>query len=86
MARLRTGATTTCKVLKSNPQKDTSTYVPANQLVSVGVINTAPRVEHIVIETERATSAQAIKVTTLLAVPPGQQATRINPTANTVSR
>ena len=35
----------------------------------------------LVITTERATSARAIKATTLLAVPPGQHPTRIRPTA-----
>ena len=36
--------------------------------------------------TERATSARAMEVTTFEAVPPGQQATRISPTASGGSR
>ena len=35
----------------------------------------------VVITTDSATSARAIRLTTLLAVPPGQQPTRITPTA-----
>jgi hypothetical protein len=49
--------------------------------LSAGVSSTAVRVLTVVITTERATSARAIRLTTLLAVPPGQQPTRIGPTA-----
>ena len=38
----------------------------------------------LVITTDKATSPLAISVTTLLAVPPGQQPTKIRPTANGV--
>ena len=50
--------------------------------MSSGVRTTAPSVVQAVITTERATSARAIAVTTFDAVPPGQQATRIRPTAS----
>lgn len=40
---------------------------------------TAMSVEHMVMRTERATFALARKQTTLLAVPPGQQETRMMP-------
>ena len=41
----------------------------------------APKVEQVVMATDKATLALAKKAITLEAVPPGQQATRINPTA-----
>ena len=54
--------------------------MPAYQLVR-RVIQIAARVEARVMLTDRATFPLAKKTTTLEAVPPGQEATRINPTA-----
>jgi len=45
------------------------------------VSNTAAKVEHRVRLTDKATRALAKKTTTFEAVPPGQQETRISPTA-----
>lgn len=41
----------------------------------------APKVEQVVMATDKATLALAKKAITLEAVPPGQHATKINPTA-----
>lgn len=49
---------------------------PTRVLVSSGVMTTAAKVLTVVIMTLSATSALARKVTTLLAVPPGQLATK----------
>ena len=49
---------------------------PTKVLVSSGVMTTAAKVLTVVIMTLSATSALARKVTTLLAVPPGQLATK----------
>lgn len=54
----------------------TGTNAPTKALVSTGVITTAASVLTVVIITLSATSALARKVTTLLAVPPGQLATK----------
>lgn len=43
----------------------TGTNVPARILVSRGVIKIAPKVEHVVISTDRATSPLPMKVATL---------------------
>lgn len=54
----------------------TGTKAPTKALVSRGVMTTAASVLTVVIMTLSATSALAKKVTTLLAVPPGQLATK----------
>lgn len=54
----------------------TGTIAPTKVLVSSGVMSTAAKVLTVVIMTLSATSALARKVTTLLAVPPGQLATK----------
>jgi hypothetical protein len=64
----------------------TATYDPASQLVSSGVMTTAATVETAVMRTESATSAPAMSVTKLDAVPPGAQPTRISPAANSGPR
>ena len=46
----------------------------------------AAKVEHIVINTDRARLARLKKAITFEAVPPGQQLTRINPTARSFSK
>jgi hypothetical protein len=59
----------------------TGTVLPIKKEAIKGVIAAASRVDTAVMETERATSALAMYAMTLLAVPPGQHATRIRPTA-----
>ena len=54
----------------------TGTMAPTKVFVSSGVMITAAKVLTVVIMTLKATSALAKKVTTLLAVPPGQLATK----------
>ena len=54
-----TGSTTTWNVLKNKPHASTFTSVPASHEVRSGVMNTAARVEHSVITTERQTLARA---------------------------
>ncbi len=51
-----------------------------------GVNRMAAKVEHIVINTDRARLARLKKAITFEAVPPGQQLTRINPTARSFSK
>ena len=46
-------------VLRKSPQAGTGTSVPASHLVSSGVMTIAPKVEHIVIRTDKATLARA---------------------------
>ena len=69
---------------RNRPHASTGISVPARSLVSSGVRMTAPKVEHMVSITDNATSVRAMYDTTFDAVPPGQQATRIKPTANGV--
>ena len=52
---MTSGASTTLTVLINNPNALTGTNVPASHWVSSGVITMAPKVEHIVIRTDRAT-------------------------------
>ena len=80
-----TGRTTTWSVERNSPIASTSTSLPARSFVSSGVRITAASVVQVVMITESATSARARYVTTFDAVPPGQQATRISPTAKGVS-
>lgn len=65
---------------------DNSGNIPAKTLVRSGVITMAPIVEAEVISTERATSPWAMNVATFEACPPGQQETRIRPTAKASGR
>ena len=59
----------TCRVESTRPPAATGTSDPANTEVSSGVMIGAAHVLTVVIKTDRATSAFAIKVTRLLAVP-----------------
>lgn len=83
---MATGKIITFKVLRSNPTEFTSTRFPAKYKVKSGVNATDSKVEMEVRVTDSATSAFAINVKTFDAVPPGQQATRISPTANGVGK
>ena len=83
---MTTGRITTCTVLSKRPPAGTSMRLPAKSAVSVGVIATARSVENAVIVTDSATSARARNEMMFEAVPPGQQETRINPTAKGVGR
>ena len=65
-----------CSVDTNNAFASTGTIAPTRVLVSSGVMTTAAKVLTVVIITLSATSAFARKVTTLLAVPPGQLATK----------
>ena len=80
------GKITTLKVLIKSPKVFTSTLFSANKVVKIGVITTANKVDIAVMETDKATFALAKKEITLEAVPPGQQATNINPTENGVDK
>mmetsp|Transcript_59603 Transcript_59603/g.158620 ORF Transcript_59603/g.158620 Transcript_59603/m.158620 type:complete len:223 (+) Transcript_59603:354-1022(+) len=77
-----TGASTTWRVESSRPLASTGTRAPARSEAKSGVAIGAARVETAVMATLRATSAPAISVTRLLAVPPGHEATRMTPTAS----
>lgn len=70
------GAMVTWRVDMNRALASTGTMAPTKVLVSSGVMTTAAKVLTVVIMTLSATSAFARKVTTLLAVPPGQLATR----------
>lgn len=59
----------------------TATYWPTSLAVNIGVITTAKNVLAAVMSTDKATLPRAKYVTTLLAVPPGQHATKHNPAA-----
>mmetsp|Transcript_6501 Transcript_6501/g.21913 ORF Transcript_6501/g.21913 Transcript_6501/m.21913 type:complete len:277 (+) Transcript_6501:412-1242(+) len=76
------GNSTTLHVLKNKPTPSTPITVPANCLVSVGVITVAMSVLTVVNTTLKGTLAPAKYVTTLDAVPPGQHPTKINPAAS----
>mmetsp|Transcript_21532 Transcript_21532/g.32494 ORF Transcript_21532/g.32494 Transcript_21532/m.32494 type:complete len:224 (+) Transcript_21532:354-1025(+) len=76
-----TGASTSWAVEASSARPSTATSEPTSARVSSGVASAAPAVDAAVIVTERATSAFAIRATKLLAVPPGQHPTNINPAA-----
>ena len=76
-----TGATTTCNAVPTIPQPSTGIHAPASKWVNTGVTTTAATVEQNVITTDKATFARAINATTFDAVPPGQHATIITPTA-----
>mmetsp|Transcript_5925 Transcript_5925/g.16591 ORF Transcript_5925/g.16591 Transcript_5925/m.16591 type:complete len:231 (-) Transcript_5925:405-1097(-) len=78
---MTTGRRTTWQVDVRRPMTSTGTMVPTASCVSNGVVTAARRVDTVVMPTLRATSARARKETMLLAVPPGQQATRTSPTA-----
>ncbi len=77
---------TTSTVLSRRPPAGTSMRLPARSAVKVGVIATARSVDSAVMVTDSATSARARNEMTFDAVPPGQQETRINPTARGVGR
>ena len=79
---IATGASTTCRVESSSPEASTGTSDPARSDVRSGVITGAAHVETVVMSTERATSACAIRVTRFEAVPPGHAETRMRPTAS----
>ena len=66
----------TWRVETNRALASTGTMAPTKVLVSSGVMTTAAKVLTVVIMTLSATSALAKKVTTLLAVPPGQLATK----------
>lgn len=83
---MATGKMITFKVLSRSPTEFTSTRFPARYKVRRGVRRTESKVEIEVRVTDNATSALAINVKTLDAVPPGQQATRISPTAKGVGK
>lgn len=76
-----TGATTTCRAVSTIPHPSTGSHAPANHCVRTGVTTTAATVEQNVITTDNATFALAMNATTFDAVPPGQHATSIRPTA-----
>ena len=59
----------------------TATYCPTSLAVNMGVITTARNVLAAVMSTDKATLPRARYVTTLLAVPPGQHATKHSPAA-----
>jgi len=65
-----------CSVDTNSAFASTGTIAPTRVLVSSGVMTTAAKVLTVVIITLSATSAFTRKVTTLLAVPPGQLATK----------
>jgi hypothetical protein len=75
------GGRRTWRVDATRPSASTGTSDPASADVSAGVMNGAARVDAVVIITLSATSAFAISVTRFDAVPPGQHATRMTPTA-----
>mmetsp|Transcript_68934 Transcript_68934/g.164433 ORF Transcript_68934/g.164433 Transcript_68934/m.164433 type:complete len:281 (+) Transcript_68934:356-1198(+) len=77
-----TGASTTWRVERRRPDASTGTSEPASSDVISGVMIGAAHVDTVVISTDSATSACAIKVTRLEAVPPGHAETRISPTAS----
>ena len=81
---MRMGSSTICTVLLNSAIASTGTYLPASHWVSTGVSTMAAKVLHMVINTDNATCARAMYTTTLEAVPPGQQDTRISPTANSL--
>src|SRR5688500_3715181 len=60
----------------------TGMYCPASHNANTGVSSGAISVETVVIATDKATSPLARYETTLEAVPPGQQPTRITPAAS----
>ena len=82
-----TGRITTFNVLINKPKVFTSISPPdrsfeiifIKNVVSKGVANTAASVDIVVIETDKATLALAMKQTTFDAVPPGQLETKIKP-------
>ena len=80
-----TGNNTIATILRSRFHRSISTYAPANSPVNTGVNAIAARVESIVIVTDKATLPRARYATIFDAVPPGQHATRINPTAKPCS-
>ena len=65
-----------CSVDSSSPAASTGTRWPTSRRVSAGVATMADSVDTVVMATLSGTSARARYVTTLLATPPGQQATR----------
>eukprot|EP00977_Amphora_coffeiformis_P018994 scaffold6829_cov171-Amphora_coffeaeformis.AAC.24 len=77
-----TGPNTTLAVAAHSAHPDTAVVPPTNNLTKAGVATTAKRVEHDVKTTDKATSAPAINVTRLDAVPPGEQPTKHNPKNN----
>ncbi len=66
----------TCRVESSRLPALTGTRWPTRSLVSAGVATMADSVDTVVMATLSGTSARARNVTTLLATPPGQDATR----------
>jgi len=80
------GSSTTMSIVWKRAQAFTGIHAPASQRVSHGVANTAVIVDVIVSSTLSGTLARARWQMTFDTVPPGQQATRIKPSARPVSR
>ena len=74
-----TGASTTFAQAAHKAIPLTGTVLPIINFVSNGVIRLANTVLHVVSNTLNATSAPAIKLTKLLAVPPGEHPTNTKP-------
>ncbi|OKN71614.1 hypothetical protein AM469_006488 [Pseudomonas aeruginosa] len=75
------GTSTTWRIDRNIAANDTGSQAEASSQTSAGVTSGASRVVTEVIATDRATSPRDSQVITLEAVPPGQQPTRITPTA-----
>src|SRR5699024_1757283 len=76
-----TGISTTLKTVKNISNAETSRHSRANKKIIAGVNNGATKVEAVVIATDKATFPLAKNVMTFEAVPPGQQPTRVTPSA-----
>src|SRR5699024_7005097 len=72
---------TTLKTVKNISNAETSSHSRANKYIIAGVKNGDDKVETVVIATDKATFPLAKNVMTFEAVPPGQQPTRMTPSA-----
>ncbi|SPU05511.1 Uncharacterised protein [Bacillus spizizenii] len=80
------GNNTACKIEIIKDPGETGSHSLANSIIKTGVKTGANKVEIVVTATERAVFPFAKNVMTLEAVPPGQQPTRITPTAISAGR
>src|SRR5699024_2247535 len=76
-----TGINTTLKTVKNITNSETSSHSRPNKYIIDGLNNGANKVETVVIATDKATFPLAKNVMTFEAVPPGQQPTRMTPSA-----